>query len=96
MALWRVTSGAFLLILMLAAGQPVVLARSLTAAERAALSRVMWVLGVGGNLVLGLWQLLNIWRDSSPGPIFAGLIWLLFIAAVLFVRLLLIRPPPPA
>jgi hypothetical protein len=60
---------------------------------------VLWALCIGGNSVLVAVQLSNIaglFGTPSPGPIMASLIWLLFFSAVLFVRMLVNRPGPPA
>ena len=59
----------------------------------------MWVLAIGGNPLLAAIQLANIvgvFGAPNPGPIMASLIWLLFFSALLFVRMLVNRPIPPA
>jgi hypothetical protein len=98
-SVWRWSSAGFLVVLVVCAAVPLLLVRSLTAQDRASLSNTLWVLAVGGNTVLALVQLSNVvflFGPPAPGPLLAGLIWLLFVAAVLFVRLLVNRPGAPA
>ena len=96
---WRWSSAGFVLVLLVCTAVPLILVRSLSAHDRAALSNALWVLAVGGNIVLLLIQIANVlglFGDPMPGPILAGLIWLLFFASLLFVRLLVNRPAAPA
>ena len=98
-SIWRASSAGFLAVLVVCTAVPVNLRRSLAAHDRALLSRILWVLAIGGNIVVALAQLSNIlplFGQSTPGPLLAGLVWLLFFAALLFVRLLVNRPGTPA
>ncbi len=98
-SIWRVSSAGFLAVLVVCTAVPVNLRRSLAAHDRASLSRTLWVLAIGGNVVVALAQLPNVFRlsgQATPGLLLAGLVWMLFFAAVLFVRLLVNRPGAPA
>ena len=95
--LWQVTSAGVLVVAIVCTAVPLVLRRRLSRADRGRLSRVLWVLAIGGNPVLAAVQLANIaglFGTASPGPIMASLIWLLFFSALLFVRMLVNRPEP--
>ncbi len=72
--------------------------RRLSAAERANISRVLWVGVLGGLLLLAALLLANATRAApSAGPVWASLVGLLAISAILFIRVLLARPwVPPA
>ncbi len=98
-ALWRATSAGLLLIVIVCTAIPLLLARQMSPADRRQLSRVLWVLSIGGNLILSGVQLSNLaglFGPASPGPIMASLVWLLFFSALLFVRMLVNRPGPTA
>jgi hypothetical protein len=98
-ALWRGTSAGVLVIVIVCTAIPLLLARQMSPADRRQLSRALWVLLVGGNLILSGVQLSNLaglFGPASPGPIMASLVWLLFFAALLFVRMLVNRPGPTA
>ena len=97
-SIWRAASAGFLAVLVVCTAVPFKLRRLLAAHDRASLSNILWVLATGGNLVVALGQLPNVlpWLGpATPGPLLAGLIWLLFFAALLFVRLLVNRPGTP-
>lgn len=92
--LWQWSSAAFCVVLVAGGLIRFHTARRLTSAERAALSPMVWSLTVGGNMVLIVWQLSNVagWiGPPSPAPILIGLIWLIGVSALIFVRLLTIR-----
>ena len=98
-SIWWWSSTGFLPVLVIGVAAPLKLVRALPANDRAALSKTMWVLAVGGNASVILAQLSNVlplFGPAVPGPLLAGLIWLLFLAALLFVRLLVNRPGNPA
>ncbi len=98
-ALWRGTSLGVLLIVIACAAIPFLLVRRMSPADRAQLSSVMWALSNGGSVVVAGVQLSNLaglFGPPSPGPIMASLVWLLFFSALLFVRMLVNRPRPPA
>jgi hypothetical protein len=98
-ALWRATSAGVLVVAIVCTAVPLVLSRSLSPADRGRLSSVLWVLAIGGNLILGAVQLSNLaglFGTPNAGPIMASLIWLLFFSALLFVRMLVNRPDLPS
>ena len=93
-AVWQASSAVFCVVLLMGLMIRFQTARDLTATERETLSPVVWTLTVGGNLVLIVWQILNaigLFGAPSPGPILIGLIWLIAVSALIFVRLLTIR-----
>jgi hypothetical protein len=98
-ALWRATSAGVLLIVSVTTVVPILLVRRMAPADRVQLSSALWVLSVGGNLVLACVQISNfagLFGPPSPGPIMASLVWLLFFSALLFVRMLIDRPSAPS
>ena len=94
-SIWWWSSAGFLAVLAVCTAAPYRLRRTLPASDRVGLSRVLWVLAVGGNALVILVQLSNVlpvFGSATPGPLLAGLVWLLFFGALLFVRLLVNRP----
>jgi len=93
--LWQFTSAGVSLVAITCAVVPLVLRARLSLADKGRLSRVLWVLAIGGNPLLFAIQLANIlglFGSPNPGPIMASLVWLLFFSALLFVRMLVNRP----
>ena len=69
--------------------------RALSSADRSKLSKLVLYLGVGGNLmviVLQACNILGVLGSTSPGPLVVSIVWLLFMASILFVRILVSRP----
>ena len=94
-ALWRGTSVGVLLIVILCVAIPLSLTRRMSPADRSQLSGTLWVLLIGGNLILTgllLSNLAELFGAPGPGPIMVSLVWLLFFSALLFVRILVNRP----
>jgi hypothetical protein len=95
---WQWSSAAFSVVLLIGVLVRFQTARRLAEAERAGLSSMVWALTVGGNMVLILWQIVNAFGwigPPSPAPILIGLIWLIVVSALIFVRLLTIRQVVP-
>lgn len=91
---WQWSSAAFVIVLLAGVLIRFQTARRLSVAERGGLSSAVWMLTVGGNIVLILWQVVNVlgWMGPpSPAPILVGLLWLIAVSALIFVRLLTIR-----
>lgn len=68
--------------------------RSIAPEARATLSPTVWRVAIVGNLVFLAWNLLNLvgWPyPVSPGPAMAAMAWFLFVASLMFFRLLLVR-----
>ena len=94
-ALWRGTSLGVLLVVIVCIAIPLSLTRRLSSTDRGRLSATLWVLLIGGNVVLTGLLLSNItgWFGAQgPGPIMVSLVWPLFFSALLFVRILVNRP----
>jgi hypothetical protein len=92
--IWAASSAGFAALLLVNSFLPFVLAASLSPEDRAALSSVIWMLAGGGSAVMVIWQATNayaVFGPASPGPFVAGLLWQLFTATLLFVRLLVKR-----
>ena len=67
--------------------------------KRAQLSRTMWILSIGGtvaSLVALLENALGFLGQPGPGPLWAGILWQIFIAALQFSRLLFTSSNSPA
>lgn len=63
----------------------------LPAEQRAQLSRVIWVLSVGGTALVVAFQLANAagnLGEPSAAPVYIGIVWMIFVAALMFARLL--------
>jgi len=93
--LWRGTSIGFAVVLIVTVVFTVHSARSLSAADRAFLSKIMWALFLAGHTAAFIILLLNalgLLAPPGPGPILASLVWLLFIGALQLVRIIVARP----
>ena len=61
----------------------------LTPDERAQLSSAVWVLGVGGTIFVVLAQVVNglgWFHSPSAAPLYWGVLWMIFFAAMQFYR----------
>ncbi len=59
--------------------------------EQAQLSMPLWWLAIGGTLLISPVLLVNaaeLFAPAQPGPIFAALVFLLFVATIQFFRIL--------
>jgi hypothetical protein len=93
-SVWRWSSLCFALVLMAGIAVRFSTARSLNPKERETLSPAIWALTIGGNTFLVASQMLNVFAvlgSPSPAPILIGLLWLLAVSAIIFVRLLTVR-----
>ena len=97
-SLWRWSSVGFGFFLVALFTDAHVRLHKLSAIDRANVSRVLWLVILGGVAAMAALQLVNATRASpSPGPVFASLVALLGCSAILFIRVLLVRPRvPPA
>jgi hypothetical protein len=90
-ALWRATSLCLAPLVLAIPLHALQRSRRLAEAERAQLSLAIWWLAIGGTLLTSPAMLVNaagILAPAQPGPIFAALVFLLFIATVQFFRIL--------
>jgi len=97
--LWFASSLGFLPICLLCQIRLFVSVQRLSVDDRNHLSPVLWYLGLFGCGTAALAQLANafdFWGDSFAGPIFAGVLWLLFLSTSQFVRILSGLPRRPA
>ena len=97
--LWAVCSIGLALIQAIVIATPLMAVRHLRSGERRFLATYMWIIWLVGIPSFLLWQLFNaagLAGSASPGPIVAGIAWLLFISAFLFVRMLARPPNRPA
>jgi len=98
-ALWRGTSVGLTVVVVAAFGFSLSLFRSLSAADRAGLSPVLWVFFVGINALVVVAQVINAsaaLAAPGPGPILASLVALLFLGAQQLVRIVIVRPVEPS
>jgi hypothetical protein len=75
-------------------GLTIASARRMSSTAKSSLSPTVWRVGVGGTVLMLFWNGLNLlsWpRPLSVGPIAATLVWYLFLASLMFFRLLLVR-----
>jgi hypothetical protein len=69
-------------------------ARGMSAQARAHLSPLVWRIALSSSAVLFVWNGLNLagWpRPTDFGPVVLGMTWFLFMASLMFFRLLLVR-----
>ena len=93
-AIWQFTSVGFALILLLGLLERFLTARRIAPSDRTQLSSGVWALTVGGNSVLIVWQFINalgVFGQPSAAPILVGLLFVLAVSALIFVRLLIFR-----
>ena len=91
---WRIMGTSVLFGLAGFVVLPFVLLRRMSPDARSSLSPSVWLFGIGGTVVALVWNGLNLIGWPSPlslGPIVASMVWLLFQASVMFLRLLLFR-----
>jgi hypothetical protein len=93
-AAWRIMGTSLLFGLAAFVVLPFVLRRGMSPDARSNLSPTVWVFGIGGTVVAFVWNGLNLMGWPSPlslGPVIASMVWLLFQASIMFLRLLLFR-----
>ncbi len=76
---------------------PFVVASRMSSEARSSLSMTIWYFSIGGTVITLAWNALNLigWPNPiSAGPIVATLVWLLFLASLMFLRLLLVSVAP--
>ena len=97
-SLWQCSSIVLGICLVALLVDPYVRRNRLSANERKIIHPGLWLLIMGSIAALAVLQAANaISASPSPGPIFAGLVGLLGVSAILFVRFLVHRPRvPPA
>jgi hypothetical protein len=72
----------------------IVMARRMPAVSRRHLSPTVWRVALASSFAILLWNGLNLagWPGpTSFGPVMAGMAWSLFMASVMFFRLILVR-----
>ena len=95
--LWQLSSLGVLMVVISCLAVSVYLSRRLVPEDRSRLSSALWVIHLGGHpMLVGvlLANMAGLFGPTSPGPIMASLIWLLFFSSLLFVRMLVSRPEP--
>lgn len=69
----------------------------LNASEREATSWPIWIVSVVGTSIAAVTQILNsigFFGTPGPGPMYAGIVWILAMATIQFYRLLSAAPDP--
>jgi hypothetical protein len=69
----------------------------LNASERKATSWPIWIVSVVGTSIVVVAQILNavgFFGTPGPGPMYAGIVWILVMATIQFYRLLSASPDP--
>jgi hypothetical protein len=96
-AIWAGSSFVLAILFLILMAVPLIARHRLDDADRARLARYVWVLALGGNgLAAGLLlaNALGTLGPPSPGPVYAGIVWQLVFATLLFLRMLA-QPPEP-
>ena len=73
---------------------PIVMLRSMTEEARAQLHIAIWIFGNGGTAIFAIWNFVNLMEWFGPmsaGPIALSLVWTLILAALMLLRMLLVR-----
>ena len=93
-AAWRILGTSVLFGLAVIIVLPIISVRRMSSDARSSLSPVIWYISMGGTVLVFFWNGLNLIGWPSPlsfGPILATLVWFLFLASLMFLRLLLVR-----
>jgi hypothetical protein len=98
--LWAWSSAAIALPHSLLLFLPFYLRSLMTLEGRAQLSRFIWIVGTGGNFLALSSQIANatgLFGDPSPAPLYLGIVWMIFMAALMYARMLIgLRQAPAA
>ncbi|MEM6555138.1 MAG: hypothetical protein AAF642_04645 [Pseudomonadota bacterium] len=90
---WQIGAGSLSLLLICSILATFMAAWRLPPADRAKLQLYVWILVVGGNIILAVWLAASAVAFPGPGPIMTAIIWQLFLSVLLFIRLIL-NPRP--
>ena len=94
-SIWACSSGLFAMITFLLVTQPFIARTGLSPSERKMTSWPIWIVSIVGTSIAGIAQILNIvglFGDPGPGPLYAGIVWTLLMATIQFYRLLSASP----
>ncbi len=86
---WSWSSYLYALVLVFAFSVPYSGRSKLKPGERARLSPVIWVIGVGGTALVVVAQVVNglgWFHSPSAAPLYWGILWLIFFGATQFYR----------
>jgi len=86
---WSWSSFLYALFLVLVLSVPYAGRSKLTPEERARLSPLVWVLGVGGTTLVALAQVVNglgWFHSPSAAPLYWGVLWMIAFGAMQFYR----------
>ena len=89
--IWAWSSLLYALFLTLVILVPFMSRATLTLAERARLSPVIWVVGIGGTGIIAACLLANAagwFGEPNSGPLYLAVLWMIFFASLQFYRLL--------
>lgn len=90
-ALWSWSSGLFSILCCVLLFLPFSARGSLSPESRAQLSPTIWVSAIGGTSAVVILQLANavgMFGQPGPAPIYLGILWLIFLGALMYARLL--------
>jgi len=90
----RAASGALMATIVILTTVALVSERRMSARAREHLSPAVWRISLVSSAVLFVWNALNLAGSLGPvslGPVILGMTWLLFMASLMFFRLLLVR-----
>ncbi len=86
---WSWSSYLYVLLLVFVLSLPYSSRSKLTPDERAQLSPAVWLLNVGGSILVALAQVVNgtgWFHSPSPAPLYWGILWTILFGAVQFYR----------
>ena len=86
---WQWSSAGFAVVALGLIGVPIYVREGVAPKDRPQLARALWVLSIGGGMVLSTLLAVNAWRLASPGPLVFAILYHILLAAILFARLLL-------
>jgi hypothetical protein len=94
-SIWTYSSGLFSAISVFLVLGPFLGRLSLAESERKVTSWPIWIVSIGGTSIIPVALVLNIagfFGSPGPGPLYAGIVWILLMATIQFYRLLSASP----
>ncbi len=93
-AAWRATAAILIFCLAGLLFQMSTSARQMSPDIRSRMNLGIWIVAFGGTVLAFVWNGLNLWGWPIPfsiGPLLVTMVYLLFLASLMFLRLLIVR-----
>jgi hypothetical protein len=90
--IWSWSSVSFALVCGALIVAPFAVRSSLSSESRSQLSRTIWIVSVGGTLLVLISQVVNaagILGKAGSAPLYLGILWLILLAALMYARMLI-------